>query len=244
MKIECLPIKTRPILPPQDDVYNIINEYLPALQENDVLIITSKILAIHQGRCVEMLDENQKELLIKQEAEYFIPRSEVPLQSVMLTIKENTLIPSAGIDESNANGYYILWPKETNKLVKEICLFLKNKYQLKNLAVIATDSHTTPLRWGVLGIAIGFYGLEPLYDYRGETDIFNRTLKITQKNIVDALSVIGVSVMGEGDEMTPMAIIRGAQFVEFTDEDTYQKLIIPKDEDIYKPLLDKFQYGK
>jgi F420-0:gamma-glutamyl ligase len=240
MHIECLPIKTRPILPPIDDIYPVIDEYLPPLREDDVVIITSKILAIHQGRCVKISDDVRKDALIEQEADYFIPRSEVPFQAATLTIKEHVLIPSAGIDESNANGYYVLWPTEVNTLVKDLCIFLKKKYRLNRLAVIATDSHTTPLRWGVLGIAIGFYGLEPLLDYRGKTDIFGRTLKITQKNIVDALAVMGVTVMGEGSECTPMTIIRGAQCVEFTDEDTYHKLIIPKEKDIYKPLLDRF----
>lgn len=242
MHIECLPIKTSPILPPEQSIYPILEEYLPSLQENDLLLITSKILAIHQGRCLKITDTTNKDDLIKSEAEYFIPRSEVPFQSATLTIKENTLIASAGIDESNANGYYVLWPKNTNTLVKEICILLKKRYKINNLAVIATDSHTMPLRWGVLGISIGFYGLEPLYDYRGQPDIFGRKLKMTQRNIVDMLAVLGVAAMGEGAEQTPLAIIRGMPGIQFTDKDTYEDLIIPKDADIYKPLLDRFHY--
>jgi len=227
-------------MPPQDDIYSVLEESLPPLKENDVLVITSKVLAIHQGRCVKINETVSKDTLIEQEADYYISRDRVPYQAVILTIKENVLIPSSGIDESNANGYYILWPKNTNALVKEITLFFKKKHNLKNLAVIATDSHTTPLRWGVLGIAIGFYGLKPLYDYRGKTDIFGRTLTMTQKNVVDTLATLSVAIMGEGDEQTPIAIIRNAPFVEFTDEDTYDSFIIPKDKDIYKPLLDVF----
>jgi F420-0:gamma-glutamyl ligase len=244
MKIECIPIKTRTLYPPQDNIYSVIDESLLTLQENDVLIVTSKIVAIHQGRCIPINEVPNKDDLIKQEAEYFIPRSEVPFAAATLTIKENTLIPSAGIDESNANGYYILWPTKSSTFAKELCLYLKKKYTLKNLAVIITDSHTVPLRWGVLGCAIGFYGLEPLYDYRGKTDIFGRELKMTQQNIVDALAVISVVAMGEGNEQTPIAIVRGAQFVQFTNQETYPQFIIPKEEDIYKPLLDRFHYKK
>lgn len=244
MKIECLPIKTRAFLPPQDNIYPVIMDALPQLYENDVLIVTSKIVAIHQGRCIPIHEILNKDDLIQAEAEYFIPRSEVPFEAVVLTLKENTLIPSAGIDESNADGHYILWPKESSAFAKELCLELKKKYHLTNLAVIITDSHTVPLRWGVLGCAIGFYGLEPLYDYRGKQDIFGRELKMTQQNIVDALAVLSVACMGEGNEQTPLAIIRGAHFVKFTTEDTYHKFIIPKEEDIYKPLLDRFHYDK
>ena len=47
--------------------------------------------------------------------------------------------------------------------------------------------------------------------------------------------------MGEGDEKTPMLIIRGADFVEFSETDTYHELIIPEGEDLYAPLLAAFQ---
>lgn len=243
MQITCLPIQTRPILPPKDSIYDLFNS-LPRLEENDVLLITSKILAIHQGRCVKISPDVDKDVLIEQEAELFIPRSEVPFAAATLTVKENTLIPSAGIDESNGNGYYILWPEHTNTLLQAIRSFLQTKYKIKNLAVIATDSHSTPLRFGVLGISIGFCGLEPLYDYRGKQDIFGRVLKMTQRNVVDALAVLGVAAMGEGDEQTPMVIIRGVEFVRFTNENTYPDFIIPYDHDIYRPLLDRFKQKK
>jgi len=157
-----------------------------------------------------------------------------------LTVKDNTLIPSAGIDESNSNNYYVLWPKESHKEAKKICKYLQNKFNLEKLAVIITDSHTVPLRYGTIGISTGFYGLEPFKDYRGQKDIFGREMKMSRSNVVDALSVIGVLNMGEGNEQTPMVIIRNANQVEFTKRDTYKELIIPVKEDIYCPLLKNF----
>jgi F420-0:gamma-glutamyl ligase len=185
-----------------------------------------------------------KDKLIMQEAEAYIPPSQVPNGEMFLTIKEYILVPVAGIDESNGNGYYILWPKQSSKLAKEICGYLKQKHHIKKLAVIVTDSHTTPLRYGVTGISLGFFGLEPLYDYRGKPDIFGRKLKFTKSNIVDALSALAVLAMGEGKEQTPMAIIRGANFVQFTNRDTYKKLVIPPTLDIYSPLLKVFKENK
>ena len=93
------------------------------------------------------------------------------MEESIITIKGHTLIANAGIDESNANGYYILWPKRPSALAKEIRAYLKKKYKIKNLAVVVTDSHIIPLRHGTTGISIGFYGMEPLYDYRGMPDI-------------------------------------------------------------------------
>lgn len=226
--------------PPKDDIYKIIDEYLPPLQEGDVLLITSKVLAIHQGRCVKITDEIKKDDLIKQEAEKFIPREQRANEAVILTIKEHTLLPSAGIDESNGNGYYILWPENINALAKELCGYLKKKFNIKKLAIIITDSHCAPLRYGVIGISIGFCGLEPLKDYRGKKDIFGREIQMALSNIVDAVSAMAVLLMGEGNEKTPMVIMRNADFIKFTDKDGYQKLVIPGKEDIYYPLLKKF----
>lgn len=233
-------IKTKTILPPKDDFYKIIDEFLPPLSEGDVLFITSKVLAIHQGRCVKITDETQKDELIKQEAEKFIPRKQSVNESVILTIKEHTLLPSAGIDESNGDGYYIFWPENINALAKEICDYLKKKFNIKKLAIVITDSHCTPLRYGVIGTSIGFYGLEPQKDYRGEKDIFGRLIQMALSNIVDAVSAIAVLLMGEGSEKTPMIIMRNADFIKFTDKDTYQDFVIPEKEDIYYPLLKRF----
>ena len=233
-------VKTRPILPPRDNFYKILDTSLPKLKENDVLLITSKVLAIHQGRCVKMGPEINKDEIIIKEAERYIPRRQSP-GGWILTIKEHTLIPAAGIDESNGNGYYILWPKNSTNLAKQICIYLKEKFKLKNLAVIITDSHTTPLRFGVTGISIGFYGLEPAYDYRGKKDVFGRKLKFTKTNIVDAISAMVVLLMGEGKECTPMVILRDADFIKFTNRTTYKKLVVDPEKDIYSPLYKTFK---
>ena len=242
--MQIIPIKTRVMSPPKDDIYDVIDNFCPPLKEGDVFLVTSKILAIHQGLCIPVDEIKNKDDLIKKEEEIFIPREECPGEHVILTLKENTLIPSAGIDESNANGHYILWPKNSEEEAKKICEYLKEKFSLKKLAVIITDSHTTPLRYGVMGISIGAYGLDPLKDYREEKDIFGREIKMTQINIVDALAVMGVLLMGEGAEQKPLAIIREADFVEFTNEEKYKDLLIPVKEDIYYPLLKNFHKRK
>ena len=236
-------VKTRPLLPPKDNIYSVLDEYLPSLHEGDVILITSKVIAIHQGRCLKIEDVPDKDALIKKEADVYIPREDVPGNHVVLTVKDYTLIPTAGIDESNANGYYILWPKNANKIAKEICNYLKKKNSVKKLAVIITDSHTEPMRYGVIGVSVGFFGLEPLADHRGKTDIFGRKLKITRSNVVDALATTAVLLMGEGAEQTPIVIARGCNFVKLTNKHTYKKLVISPQEDIYYPLLERF-YGR
>ncbi|MEK7092578.1 MAG: hypothetical protein AAB907_03060, partial [Patescibacteria group bacterium] len=69
------------------------------------LVITSKIIAILQGRVV-LMRGTDKDALIEQESQFYLPRSDNPY-NVSLTITRNTLIASSGIDESNGDGYYV-----------------------------------------------------------------------------------------------------------------------------------------
>ncbi|NQV00363.1 MAG: putative folate metabolism gamma-glutamate ligase, partial [Parcubacteria group bacterium] len=72
------PIKTRRLNPPQDDLYKILDKYCPKLKEGNILLITSKILAIHQGLCIPVKDIKNKDKLIEKEADASIPRKECP----------------------------------------------------------------------------------------------------------------------------------------------------------------------
>lgn len=254
--MQFIPIKTRKFLPPKDDILQELDKRLPKLKEGDVLLIASKILAIHQGRCVKIekadlsakasatADKsaryNQKHQLVKKEADFSLPAYMIGDSEIILTIKDYTLIPSAGIDESNGNGYFILWPKNVNLLLKQIVKRYQTKFGTKKLAAVAVDSRTTPLRWGTQGVSIGFWGLKPLFDYRGQKDIFKRKLKYTQRNLVDTLADLGALIMGEGGEQTPVVVLRGAKFVKFTKKDLYHKLVIPPKKDLYAPILKPF----
>ncbi|MDR3169702.1 MAG: hypothetical protein LBU27_08440 [Candidatus Peribacteria bacterium] len=130
--MQFLPIKTRPLLPPKDDLFQIFDEFLPGLKEGDVLFITSKVVAIHQGRCVPVSSIEKSEL-IKQEADYWTVSDVVPDKDIYLTITDQVLIPSAGIDESNANGYYILRPKQLNEITQQMHSYLTQKYKIQDL---------------------------------------------------------------------------------------------------------------
>ena len=95
-----------------------------------------------------------------------------------------------------------------------------------------------------MGVSIGFFGIKPLKDYRHKKDIFGRKLKYTQSNVVDALSAMAVMMMGEGKERTPILILRGAKYLEFTKKGLFPKLVIDPKDDIYAPLLKLFKKNK
>lgn len=229
-------IKTRIVRPPKDEIFDIIDGL--EVKEGDIIFITSKILGLHEGR-TRKIGEIEKEELIKEEAERVLPyENQTGEFRVNLTVNQNVLIPAAGIDESNADGYYIMWPKDMDKLCREIRERIRERTGVKKLGVVATDSHTTPLRWGVTGITVGLAGIEPLKDIRGDEDIFGRKMKLTKVNLVDPLTGIAVLLMGEADERVPIVILRGYKGLPFSERGEMGDFKIEPEEDLYRALID------
>lgn len=243
------PVKTRKFRPPRDDLEELLTSSLPQLSENTVVAVASKIVSIGEGRCISRDRIKDKDKLIIEEADKYLPRDQVPGRWVMHTLKNNIFIPSAGIDESNANGYYILWPKNPTKSAQKIGQFLRKKYRLKNLGVIITDSHSVPLRRGVLGISLAHWGFEPIRDYRGTKDIFGKKLVFSQTNLPDGLAAAAVVVMGEGQEQTPLVIITdlaGLKFISrpFRPRGPFSSFVVKLQEDMYRPFLYAVKWRK
>ncbi len=227
-----LPLKTRKFLPPKDNLFELLDNYLPKLKDKDILVITSKIVAIGQGRTVKVTPQTNRIALIKKEADAYLadnPNS--------LTVKDHTLTPFSGVDRSNANGYYVLWPKNPHAEAKKIWAYLAKKFSLKQFGIIIADSFCLPFRWGHLGISLGFFGFNPLKSYAGQTDIFGRKLVRHNSNLVDALAALAVVHMGEGSEQTPLCLIRVFNQIKFDQKDYSRKFYISPADDIYTPLL-------
>ncbi len=244
MKVET--IKTDRLVAGQaPTLIELLDQTINKLEDGSVLAITSKIIAICEGAVVP-IDTIEKEELIHQEADYYIPAQQ-NLYNVTLTIKNSVMAPSAGIDESNANGFYILWPKNSQKTANEVRHYLRQRFS-KNIGVIITDSKTNPLKRGTTGVCLAHSGFKGLHDYIGEPDIFGRALKMTKSNIMEGLAAAAVLMMGEGNEQTPLAVISDIPFVNFTDadptDDELQELEISLDEDIYAPIFQQVKWVK
>lgn len=241
-------IRTRKFLPPKDNLWELLTGNIKSLRENSVVAVTSKIVSIGEGRCVAVDKISKDELAIK-EADKYIPRIASPGGWILHTLKNNMLIASSGVDESNGANFYILWPKDPKASAKKIWDFLKKKYKVKNLGVIITDSRLVPLRRGVVGIAIAYFGFKPLRDYRGKLDLFGREFKMETSNIPDSLATAAVLEMGEGAEQQPVAIITEVPQIEFINKEYKPKssndsFEIPQKEDMFYPFLSSVKWQR
>lgn len=225
------PIKTR-IFKEGEDIFSFIINYFKKIPEKSVIIVASKIVALSENRTAIIKDIKTKENLIRVESEIAIPT-----KYIWLTVKNGILMASAGIDESNANGKFILLPKDSFKAAHFLRKKLREKYGIKNLGVLITDSRTMPLRAGVIGAALGYAGFCGIKDYRGALDIFGRKFKFSCVNIADCLASAAILMMGEGNERQPLAIIKKAP-IKFCDKINRKELHIDIKDDMYGPLLD------
>ena len=236
--MQYIPIKTKILVPPQDDMYGVFNESLGAIQAGDVILVTSKIVSIYQGRCIPVA-EIDKRALVEQEADYLIEGSD-RYKTSPLAIKHHALFYGAGIDESNADGHYILLPDKPFDEAERIWHFLTSKLNIQNIGVIITDSHSQPLRSGAVGVSIAWWGFHPTESHQGKTDLFNRPLSFSTTNIVDCLAAGGGAVCGETNESTPLVIVRNVPKLRFTKLDTRHEVFRSQQEDIFYPLLKPF----
>lgn len=203
------------------------------VRESMIVAVTSKIVSLAEMRLVEK-SSITKERLIDNEADYNLGAAGF---GCILTIKHGLFIPSAGIDESNSeNDHYILYPEDPFLSAKKLCEGLKERLGLKELGVLMTDSHTSPLRRGVTGISLAHWGFAGLNNLIGEPDLFGRQMKMTTVNVADALASAATLMMGEANECRPLAII-GYDGVKFTEKTDSNELTIPVHEDLYYPLF-------
>lgn len=242
--MEITPFRIETVLPPKDDLLAKMYASDLTLEEHDVVAISSKVVSIWKGRCVPA-DSITKDELIRQEAELYLERDEVPGKYVMHTITEGLLMPSAGIDPFA--GYYVLWPENPKEVAQELQEWFQKTYNLKHVYVVLTDSRSVFLRRGVVGIALAWAGFRPLYDDRVRVDLLGHASGGSQTNIPDSLAASAVMVMGEANEQTPIVRIRNAPYVR--EQQTGKKAVFNTfefgmNEDLFAPFMNRLPWKK
>jgi F420-0:gamma-glutamyl ligase len=210
------PVKTLRITSSAQTLHQVLDNSISLLKEGSVVAITSKIVSICEGNVVPVGQADKEELIIK-EATYYLP-AEGHKYGYHFSIVDHTLISSSGIDESNGNGNYILWPANPQKTANEVLSFLKDKHDLTKLGVIITDSTSKPLRRGAVGLCLAHSGFLALNDYRKTKDLFGHEFEHSVANIAEGLASAAVVTMGEGTEQTPLAVMEDLPFVTFQDD--------------------------
>jgi coenzyme F420-0:L-glutamate ligase / coenzyme F420-1:gamma-L-glutamate ligase len=225
------------------DLFAVLRKF--AYKDNDIIVVSSKFMAMSEGALVKLasvkpgarakrlakkweMDAKLAELVL-QEADYIVKG--VP--GFLLAIRKGMIAPNAGIDKSNApTGHVILYPRNAFESADNLRRRFKAELNLR-VGIVVSDSRLMPTRRGTTGVAIACSGFEPVEDLRGKKDLFDHVLRVTMKAAADGIATMGVAVMGESSESTPVAIVRGA-IVKWTEKKfSWKDMAVSTDKDIY-----------
>jgi coenzyme F420-0:L-glutamate ligase / coenzyme F420-1:gamma-L-glutamate ligase len=213
-----------------DDLARILGDALEAAvlrpQQEDVLVVTHKIVSKAEGRYVSLADVTPSP---RARALAAATGKDAALVEVILSesrgvlrfrpgliITEHRLgmvLANAGVDQSNVpqesdEPRVLLLPKDPDASSAALSAALQERFG-EPVAVVVSDSAGRAWRHGVVGLAIGAAGLPALLDLRGRRDLEGRALQVTQVGLADEIASAAQLLMGEADEGLPAVLVRG-----------------------------------
>jgi coenzyme F420-0:L-glutamate ligase len=220
-------ISTR-IIHPSEPLVPILLDSIQAemsggLQHGDIIVLAESAVATAQGRVIslESVVPSKRAEAYAEQYEMNPALCELVLQEsteivggipgFLLAMVEDTLLPNAGIDGSNAPiDHVVLLPENPNECAQSIRDELERTCGV-SLAVLIIDSRTHPMRYGCGGVAIGCSGIEAVIDDVGKVDLFGNHLEVTKRAVADNIASAAELLMGEADEGVPLVIVRGTK---------------------------------
>jgi coenzyme F420-0:L-glutamate ligase/coenzyme F420-1:gamma-L-glutamate ligase len=241
--LQIIPLYIEKEIQPSDDLAELILASTN-LSDGDILVVAQKIISKQEGRIVDLStvtpsllaegigsqyrkDPRIIELILSETKRIVRMKNEI----LIVETHSGFICANAGIDESNVkSGYATLLPINSDISAQTIRYKILEKTN-KKIAVIVADTFGRPFRMGQTNCAIGISGLNPILDYAGTLDSFEKILRITAIAVADELSSAAELVMGKTLKC-PVAIIRDYSFN--IEEHVIDELIRPDHEDLFK----------
>jgi coenzyme F420-0:L-glutamate ligase/coenzyme F420-1:gamma-L-glutamate ligase len=201
------------------------------LRDNDVLVVTQKIVSKAEGRLVEIDPDDplSHKVLVEEEAVRIVRRRG---DLIITETKHGFVCANSGIDLSNVErGYAALLPIDSDRSARRIRDIVRAKLGV-NVGVIVSDTFGRPWRKGLTDVAIGVAGIAGVVDLRGTEDALGRVMQVTEVAVADELACAAELVMGKSTGV-PVAIIRGADPMWFRDS-SMDEIVRPPSEDLFR----------
>jgi coenzyme F420-0:L-glutamate ligase/coenzyme F420-1:gamma-L-glutamate ligase len=225
--VELLALDGIPEIRPGDDLGAIIGNALRdahiGLREDDVLVVTQKIVSKAEGRVVDLAsitpstaareyaerwrkDPRQVELVLRESAEV-VRMAEGGL--IISRTRHGFVCANAGVDLSNVGDGEVatLLPVDPDASARRLAGALAEVIGARP-AVVVSDSFGRPWRNGIVNVAIGVAGLAPLLDLRGRPDARGRVMHSTVIAVADELAS-AAELAGGKTEQRPVVVVRG-----------------------------------
>jgi len=219
---------------------------LPA-RNDDVLVVTQKVVSKAEGAVVDLTtieprpeaiafaerwdrDPRQLEVVLSQ------ARRVVRMENGVLITEtpQGFICANGGVDASNvgpeSGNLVTLLPEDSDQSAAGIRSAVRQATGV-DVPVVISDSFGRPWRWGIVDVAIGVSGLEPLDDLRGTPDHDGRVMHSTVRAVADELASAAELALGKLTGR-PAALVRGASFRR--GEGSIRDALMPPEFDLFR----------
>ncbi|QFS90714.1 Coenzyme F420:L-glutamate ligase [Mycobacterium sp. THAF192] len=231
-RVELLPVAGLPEFRPGDDLAAALAQAAPWLRDDDVVVVTSKVLSKCEGRMVDAptdpeLRDTLRRRLIDAESVRVLARKGRTL------ITENALglvQAAAGVDGSNVDSAELaLLPVDPDGSARRLVQELRERLGVR-VGVVITDTMGRAWRTGQTDVAIGAAGLTVLHGYAGEHDRHGNELIVTEIAVADEIAAAADLVKGKLTAV-PVAVVRGLALHD--DGSSARTLVRAGEEDLF-----------
>lgn len=232
-RVEAVAIEGLGEIVPGDDLPALIADALAAstgvlpLRDDDVLVVTQKVVSKAEGAIVDLTTIEPRPVAVEFARRYDRDARQVEVvlreakrvirmaNGVVITETPHGFVcANGGIDASNvgpgSGDIVTLLPADPDASAERIRAAVRDRLG-HDLPVIVSDSFGRPWRFGIVDVAIGVSGLEPLDDLRGTPDADGRVMKSTVRAVADEIASVAELVFGKTGRH-PIALVRGAAF--------------------------------
>ena len=208
--IEILPVPGLPEFRPGDDLAAAIAAAAPWLRDDDVVVVTSKVLSKCEGRIVAApTDPEERDALRRKLIDAEAVRVLARKGRTLITENAIGLVQAAaGVDGSNVDSAELaLLPVDPDGSAAMLRTRLQQLLDV-TVGVVVTDTMGRAWRNGQTDAAIGAAGLAVLHGYAGADDIHGNELVVTEVAVADELAAAADLVKGKLTGI-PVAVVRG-----------------------------------
>lgn len=207
------------------------NEPNGPLRDNDVLVVTQKIVSKAENRLVAIDPDDplSHKKLVEEEAVRIVRRRG---DLIITETKHGFVCANSGIDLSNVErGYAALLPLDSDRSARRIRDIIRARLGV-NVGVIISDTFGRPWRKGLTDVAIGVAGIAGVVDLRGTEDALGRVMQVTEVAVADELASAAELVMGKSTGV-PVAIVRGVD-PSWMRDSSMNEIVRPPSEDLFR----------
>lgn len=228
--IEILPVTGLPEFRPGDDLAAAIAVAAPWLRDDDIVVVTSKVVSKCEGRIVPApADPEERDALRRRLVDDEAVRVLARRGRTLITENKFGLVQAAaGVDGSNVDTTELaLLPADPDASAAALRAALSEH---ADVGVVITDTMGRAWRNGQIDAAIGSAGVAVLYAYAGAHDAHGNELLVTEVAVADEIAAAADLVKGKLTAV-PVAVVRGIPRRD--DGSTAAKLVRGGEDDLF-----------